>query len=157
MEPIITFAMENLGFAAIVGILLILIIAVNQKKMMPFVYHSVECVVYFLAFHYLFWLGVSVANWYANETNPTEGFGFKTPGGLLSQNFADKALYTPVSLFYFEVAMAVLILYLVIVIRPTSYSGKNKYKGDSERGMEPRKGRGAPRYDRTRAKAHRNK
>lgn len=147
--------MDNVAFVAIGALVVFIIIAMFKKTLMPIVYHCIELVVYFLACHYIIWMGTSLCNWYANETNPSEGYDFKTPAGLISQNFADKTLYNPTSLFYFEVIIAVALMYLVVVVRPTSYSGKNKYKGDSDRGMDQRKGRGAPRYDRTKARAGR--
>ena len=130
---------------------------VSKKKMMPIVYHVFEFCVYLTICHYVLWLAVVAINYFADATNPGSLHGYKTPGSILYQNFADKALYSPVALFYTEMAIVLALMYVVIVVRPTSYSTKNRYKGDSDRGMESKRGRGAPRYDRARASGDRHK
>lgn len=157
MEPIYSLIKANLGFAATFVVLIIALIVVNKKRMLPILYHILEFLAYLTVCHYLLAGAVAAINYFADATNLGTVHGYTTPWRILEQNFADKALYSPIGLYYAEILLVVVLLYLVIIVRPTNYSGRNRFKGDSERGMKPQRGRGQPRYDRTRANAHRNK
>lgn len=166
MEPIITVAKENLGILAFAGVILIPLFIVYQKKAMPIIFHTAEYLVYLTAMHYVLYVMVVVAAWYQESTRmEAAGTGastiYSTPRNVISENFFDKALYTPTWLFYFELVMIFVLLYVVVVVRPTSYSGANSYQGDKNRGMAQPEGNrvagGKGRYDRSRAAGNRNK
>ncbi|MFP6581600.1 MAG: hypothetical protein VCD00_03475 [Candidatus Hydrogenedentota bacterium] len=165
MEPIITLARENVGPLAFLGVILVPLFIIYQKKAMPVVFHSVEYCVYVLLGHYVLWLMVSVADWYKEQTamdaaEAVRSATFTTPANLLTENFIERSLYSPTWLYYFELVMMFVLLYVVVVVRPTTYSASNSYKGDKDRGMltaEERKKRGGGRYDRGRASSQRDK
>lgn len=165
MEPIITLARENVGPLAFLGVILVPLFIIYQKKAMPAVFHSIEYCVYVLLGHYVIWLMVSVADWYREQTimdaaEVGRSGTYTTPADLLTLNFIDRSLYSPTWLYYFELVMMFVLLYVVVVVRPTTYTASNSYKGDKDRGMltpEERKKRGGGRYDRGRAKSQRQK
>lgn len=169
MEPVITAVRENIAIVAVLGVLLFPILYLLQQKAMAFLFHTIEYIVYVTLMHYMLYAMVQVAAWYKQSTAMTvveEGeqadAPFNTPAGIISQNFFDSSLYNPAWLFYFEGIMCLALLYLVVVVRPTSYSGANSFKGDKDRGMKPqpggaRRAAGRGRYDRSRAQTGRGK
>lgn len=166
MEPLISVIRENVAAVAVIGVLLLPVIYLLQKKATAFMFHTVEYIVYVTLAHYLLYAMVQVAAWYKESTAMSEedsnAIPFNTPAGILSENFFDKSLYNPTWLFYLEGIIALGLLYLVVVIRPTSYGGTNKFKGDSERGLKPqpggaRRAAGRGRYDRSKASGDKSK
>lgn len=164
MEPIITAIRENLAIVAVIAVLLLPAAYIMQQKAMAFLFHTTEFVVYTALMHYMLYAMVQVAAWYKQSTQMTgedsNEIPYNTPSGIISQNFFDRSLYNPTGLFYFEIILTLIILYIVVVVRPTSYGGQNTYKGDKNRGMQPQPGgarRSQGRYDRNRASTGKGK
>lgn len=163
MEPLITFAKENQAAMAVIVIVLIPLMIVYQKQSAPILFHTVEYILYFTVAHYLIYAAVQVIAWYKSQTPDINDIGaapFNTPNNIVMQSLFDKANYNPTGLMYFELVVALVLLYIVVVVRPTAYSTGNSYKGDKERGMSAADSRAAKqraRYDRDKAAKQRSR
>lgn len=160
MEPIITFVKENLSLTIAGAVILIPLMVIYQKKSAPFIFHSIEYILYLTLAHYMIYAVVQVIAWYKSQTpdtNDLSALPFNTPNNPLTQNFLDKSLYNPGGLLYFEVIVALFLVYVVVVLRPATYSVANTYKGDKERGMskDAKSPQGRSRYNRSKASGQR--
>ena len=160
MEPVIAFLKENPGMGVVALVILIPLAIVFQKKAAPVIFHTIEYVLYVIIAHYFIHATVKVIAWYKSQTpdvNDITAAPYTSPRNPVTENFFDKELYNPTGLLYFEALVAVAILYIVIVVRPTSYSASNKYKGDKERGMAPKNAaeKRKARYNRGKATSNR--
>jgi hypothetical protein len=161
VEPLISFARENVILFAILAVIFLPVAIIFQKSVAPLIFHTAEYILYVTLSHYILYAMVQTAAWYKDAAGgviKTDDV-YTTPMNPLTENFFDKSLYNPTGLFYFELLMVFGFLYLVVVVRPTSYSGSNTYKGDSERGMTAAEKRNqrAGRYNRNRAKTSKSK
>lgn len=161
MEPLITFVKENQAILAVAIIILIPIGFIYQKQAAPILFHMIEYLLYLSVAHTIIYAGVQVVAWYKLQTPDINGetsIPFNTPINPLAENFFDKTLYSPTGLIYFEALVALGLLYIVVIVRPTAYSASNKYKGNKERGMPSKSspsGRRS-RYDRNKANDQRS-
>jgi hypothetical protein len=161
VEPIITFANENQAVLVVTVIVLIPIMFMYQSKSAPILFHSIEYCLYMSVAHTLIYAVVQIVAWYKSQTPDINGLSpipYNTPINPISQNFFDKTMYNPIGLLYFETLVALGLLYIVVIVRPTSYTSTNKYKGNKERGMSEKDGasRSKSRYNRSKAAGHRN-
>lgn len=157
MEPIITFVTENVSLTIVAVILFVPLAVIYQTKVAPVIFHTIEYFLYLTLAHYMIYAMVQVVAWYKSQTPDINDAGatpFNTPRGIISQNFLDKSLYNPTGLLYFELGVAFFLLYIVVVVRPTTYSTANKHKGNKDRGMPGERGGG--RYDRSKASSQKS-
>lgn len=126
MDVVIGHVQENMAAYAVVVFFVLPTIWYFRKWTFPFIYHSIEYVIYCTAFHVLFGGILRVFSWYRVETR------FKNFDGSLSSDYVEltnpmstnfwmKELYSPQWLFYVEVAAALGLLYIVVCIRPIRY------------------------------------
>ena len=162
VEPIITYVKENVAVAVVAAIILIPLAVIYQKKSAPIIFHSIEYMLYIVLAHYIIYAVVQVIAWYNSQAPDLENLGalsYDSPNNPLTQNFFDKSLYNPGGLLYFEMIVALTLLYIVVVVRPTSYSVTNTYKGGKERGTDTdgKSPRTKGRYNRSKATTERNR
>jgi hypothetical protein len=126
-EPIILHVQEyGIAYFGIALVILPLLV-VFRKYTLPFIYHSVEYILYCAVAHVMIGGLVRAFSWFRSETtfksfdDSAPVASFKTP---IAQGFWQKELYNPEWLFWFEVGVAALLLYVVIFVRPVKFKQK---------------------------------
>ena len=112
-----------------VAVVLIPLIVVFRKHTLPVIYHAAEYLLYCAVAHVLLGGLVRAFSWFRGETTFKNYDGsmsaqftpFTTP---LNLNFWQRELYSPQWLFWFEIGVAVLLLYVVLFIRPVKFKNK---------------------------------
>ena len=152
MEPVISFFQENAAAIIILAVILLPLGYIFRKYTVPFILHSIEFFIYVSIMHVSLTGIVRVFSWFRAQTQ------FKNMDGSLDESFTplftplynhvwDRSAYSPEWLFYVELVLVAMTLYVVAVLRPTRFGrGKNKFKGDPNKGYE----KGAT-YDRSRS------
>lgn len=163
MDTIIQHIEQNLAIYVLATAFGAPILYLFRKQTVPVIYHSIEFAIYCGVFHYLFGGLLRVGSWFRSETSFKNMDGslakefkpFTTP---LNWHFWEKELYQPQAVFYVEAVVALLILYVVVVIRPTRYK-RNIYRGRVEAPKKAKKTTVSPRNagysSRMRTDAHR--
>ncbi len=158
MEPIITFARENVAVMVVIGVIFAPVYYLYKKKVAPVLFHVFEFFIYMAIVHYVTFFIVKIIAWYKGQTaDPGYTTPFTAPWNPLTDSFLDLEVYHPDGILYFELIMSIVVVYIVVVVRPTTYSTQNTYKGDKERGMGDGTPKGRARYDRGKATAKRGK
>lgn len=127
LDTIMQHVQDNLAAYAVGGVVALAIILVFRKYTIPFLYHTGEYLFYCTVIHVVLSGLIRAFSWFRSETT------FKNYDGGLSKdfeayttpvslNFWQKELYNPEWLFWVEVVLAVVLLYVVIVIRPTKFN-----------------------------------
>ncbi|PCJ56048.1 MAG: hypothetical protein COA73_12925 [Candidatus Hydrogenedentota bacterium] len=150
MNPIIEHLQNNMAVYIVAALAILPPFFYFRKYTFPTLYHTIEYVFYCGIVHYFFGGLMRVFTWFRGETafknydgSIDSGYtGYNTPLGF---NFWDKAQYSPVGLFYAEIVFALIILYVVIFLRPTSYRKRN-WKISTKK---EKVGVAKPRYDRS--------
>lgn len=126
-EPI-TLHVQEYGIVYFgAAIVVIPLLVVFRKYTLPVIYHGVEYLLYCAVAHILIGGLTRAFSWFRSETtfkafdDKTPVAGFTTP---LTNGFWQKDLYNPEWLFWFEIGVAVLLLYVVVVIRPVKFKHK---------------------------------
>jgi hypothetical protein len=147
-EAIMLHLQEN-GIAYFAGaVVLIPLSIVFRKYTLPVLYHTCEYVLYCAVAHTLIGGLTRAFSWFRSETAfksysgdvSSEFKPFTTP---LNQNFWQRELYSPQWMFWFEVGVALLLLYIVIVVRPVKlkqkpYKSKRPAPGQISAGNRPK-------------------
>jgi hypothetical protein len=148
----ITLHLQVNGVAYFVGAMVVIpLLVVFRKYTLPFLYHTVEYVAYVTIAHVFIGGLVRTFSWFRGETS------FKNYNGDLSADFKpfttpmtgevwNRSLYTPLWVFWFEVVVAVILLYVVVFVRPIkfhnkTYSNKKPAPGKLSSRMGSRQGR----------------
>jgi len=150
VNPLIEHIQSNMNMYIVLALAILPPVIYFQKYTLPVIYHTVEYVLYCTIVHVFFGGLMRIFSWFRGETKfknydgsiDSAFAGYSTP---LNLHFWDKSQYTPVGLFYTEVAFALIILYVVIFLRPTSFRKKNWVISTKKEKV----GEAKPRYDRT--------
>jgi hypothetical protein len=142
MESAVAFLQEHGAMLAVLAAILLPLGYVFRKFTVPFLFHTAEFAIYVSVFHVVLHGLVRMFSWFRAETEFRNFDGslrddfnpIQTP---LFHQFWNRELYSPEWLFYVELAAVGVMLYLVIVVRPTRFAQpKNKYGGNPKRGFE---------------------
>lgn len=149
-EPIILHVQEY-GFVYFgVALVSIPLIVVFRKYTLPFIYHTVEYALYCSVAHFFIGGLTRAFSWFRGQTtfksfdDSEPVASFTTP---LTNGFWQKDLYTPEWLFWFEIGVAVLLLYVVVIVRPVKFKQKPYKSRKPKPGqLSSRDGRPAKQY-----------
>lgn len=126
----ITLHLQENGVAYFVGsVVLIPLLVVFRKYTLPVLYHTAEYAIYCAIAHVLIGGLTRVFSWFRAETSFKNYSGDLSPDFVafttpLNSGFWQRELYSPQWLFYFEIAVALLLLYVVIFVRPIKFKQK---------------------------------
>lgn len=130
LDAIVQHVQANLAVYGVAVAVVVPVIFIFRKYTIPFLYHTAEYVIYFGVFHMLFAGLTRAFSWFRVET------AFKNYDGSISKDFHPYTTpvnldfwkidqYSPHWLFWFEVSVAAMLLYVVIVVRPTRFNKRN--------------------------------
>ncbi|MCH7959548.1 MAG: hypothetical protein IID08_05435 [Candidatus Hydrogenedentes bacterium] len=139
MDALLQNIQENAVAYGVTAAVLVPLIYAFRQHTFPIIFHTLEAAFYMCSFHLVLGGMVRFFQYFKSASHMENALGeaaatpvMTTPINL---NFWQRELYEPEWLFYFEVAAALALLFLVIKIRPVRYKGKNRYKGkDGGRG-----------------------
>ncbi len=128
-DNLISNLQSNAAIYAVAAAAALVITVVFRKWVIPFLYHTVEYAIYFAAAHSFLAGFVRAFSWFREETEFKNFKGdvvgdwtpYTTPFSL---DFWQMSLYNPQWLFWLELAIAALLLYVVVIIRPTRLKAK---------------------------------
>ncbi len=128
-EAISLHLQENGVAYFVAAVVLIPLIVVFRKYTLPVLYHTVEYALYCAVAHVLIGGLTRAFSWFRGETSFKNYNGDLSPSFVpfttpLNLNFWQRELYSPQWLFWFEVGVAVMLLYVVIFIRPVKFKQK---------------------------------
>lgn len=131
MESVLEHLREHMVLYAVTGVIGLPLLYLFRQYTGPILFHGLETAIYLTVFHVGFHYLISVFSWFRDQTE-MDALGetgkqaaFSTP----LQEFWVRDAYSPSWLFWAEVGVVVLVLYVVIVIRPVRMKKKNKYQG----------------------------
>jgi len=128
-DTLVANLQEHAAIYAVGGVAALVITIVFRRWVLPVLYHCAEFLVYCTVVHVVFGGAVRMFSWFRAETEFKNFKGeidsswtpYVTP---LDLHFWQMKAYSPQWLFWFELAMAAGLLYIVIVIRPTRLKHK---------------------------------
>ena len=141
MEAVFDHIRDNVVVYGVVSVLLIPVLYAFRQFTGPFLFHTLETIIYAIVFHLVFAGAVRFLSYFKNATSIDRAYGgdvdlvgYTTP----LQDFWKQELYYPRWLFYVEVAALLGIIGIVVYFRPMSMKGVNRYKGkDAEDAKRP--------------------
>jgi hypothetical protein len=126
----ITLHLQENGIAYfLVAVVIIPLAVVFRRYTLPFLYHTAEYAIYCAVAHTVIGGLTRAFSWFRAETAFKSYSGQLSPDFVpmttpLNMNFWQRSLYSPQWLFWFEIAVALLLVYVVIFIRPAKFKQK---------------------------------
>jgi hypothetical protein len=137
MDAILTHIQERAMAYGAVAVCCLPLLSLFRRQVVPGLWYIGEIAIYLCLFHGVLHGVVRLVRWFKMEStfgalyNEKIDPGWQTP--LL--DFWDRALYKPSWLFYFEVIVAVFILYGVWRFRPFKVQKRAPRRVDGRRGL----------------------
>jgi hypothetical protein len=130
IAPVIAHLQEHAVLYIVLLVFVVPLLYFTRKYSLPIIFYTLETVIYLCSMHIATWLLVSLVRWFAENSSmkalredgkPVDAPTWGTP----FLNFWDRAAYDPKWLIYLEIALALIIMFLVWRYRPL----RIKYKG----------------------------
>lgn len=127
MEGFTTHIQDNWIAYAILIVCLVPVLYVFRDYTRPFIFHGFEVAIYMAIFHVVFHFGVGIAAWFRYESSFDKSItvDWNTP---LAVGFWQRELYVPQGLFWAEVVVLFLFIFIVWRFRPMKLGDKNTYR-----------------------------
>ena len=131
METVIEHLRDNVVAYCLISACVVPVLVIFRKQSFPVIFHTVETIVYLSFFHLGLHGLINVAAWYkrssafqGSEVQPD----FSTP--LWAPWM--KELYNPQGLYYLEIVVALIVIFIVIRFRPMQVKTGNTYRGKQD-------------------------
>lgn len=132
MEAVYEHVQENMVGYIVLAVVLLAVTVAFRKYTLPAIFYTIETSIYIVVFHTVFTGMVRFASWFRSQTEirSTRATASQYTGEFFTpmKEFWRKDLYSPEWLYYFEIAVIVAIIIIVIRYRPTAFGRKNKYR-----------------------------
>jgi nitrate reductase NapE component len=150
MEGFATHIQDNWIAYAILVVCLVPVLYVFRDYTRPLIFHSFEVAIYMAIFHVVFHGGVRMAAWFRYESSFDKSItvDWTTP---LIVGFWRQELYNPLWLYWAELAVLGLFIFIVWRFRPMKLGDRNTYRSNK---VLPQ-GKPSPQYTRARGAGRR--
>lgn len=131
MEFVLEHLREHMAVYIASGVIILPLLYAFREYTGPVLFHGLETAIYLTVFHVGFHYLISVFSWFRDQTemNALGETGAKAAMTTPMQEFWLREAYSPSWLFWVEIAVVLLVLYIVVIIRPVRMKKKNKYEG----------------------------
>lgn len=128
MEGVFEHLRQNLAVYAVVSVCIIPVLYIFRKHTVPVIFHGLEVLIYSVLAHLAFY-GMVQFTWWFKSQSAMQLDANAQPYTTPLTAFWVKDLYSPEALYYVEVGMFFLIIFVVAYFRPLKMGVKNQYKG----------------------------